>query len=77
MFLDGMCDLPSGLLPEKCSGNDHAERNPLNRIEQLAERVIEECRLTKEREQKLCNTAQSQGEGKGISHSPAYRELSK
>jgi len=53
MFLDGMSDDPSRLLPEESSKNDHTERDPLDGVEERTEGVVFELRLTKEGDEEL------------------------
>src|ERR1700733_14448562 len=63
MFLDGMSDHLSGLQEDKAGGEDHAQRYPLDGVEEVAQEDVEETGLTEEGEEELGSADGGGGEG--------------
>jgi hypothetical protein len=76
MFLDGMGDQLSGLQEKDKAGcEDHAKRDPLDGVEEIAEQDVEETGLAEEGEEKLGGAAGGEGEGERVARVVAAREL--
>jgi hypothetical protein len=75
MFLDGMSDNPSRLLPEESSCDDHTERNPLDGVEQSAEGVVLKLGLAEEGDKELCKPAERESESRGAAGKAASAKV--
>src|ERR1700733_11296288 len=74
MFLDGMGDQLSGLQKkDDASEGDHAEGDPLDRVEGTCVGI----RLAKEGQEELCSTSSGEGHGEGVARGAAVLELAK
>src|ERR1700722_8767626 len=75
MFLDGMRDQLSGLQEDKAGGEDHAQRYPLDGVEEVAQEDVEETGLTEKGEEELGSADGGEGEGEGVAGMVTVREL--
>jgi hypothetical protein len=76
MFLDGMGDQLSGLQEEDKTGcEDHAKRDPLDGVEEIAQGEAEETGLAKEGKEELGCASGGEGEGERVAGVVTARKL--